>query len=237
MLTCAQFISAITEIISIWVLFDRFKVVKGWTLPELALLYGIIHTGFSVAESLGRGFDKFSFLLKQGGFDRFLVRPVGTLFQVATSEVCPMKMGRFLQGLLILIWGASKLNISFFSLPVCCLFFAFVGTVCLFYGLFVIQASLAFWLTDTLELLHVLTYGGRETGQYPITIFNRPFTLLFTYIVPLACVIYYPIASILHRENIPLLLGCLAPLAGILFLLASFQLWKKGSAHYSSTGS
>lgn len=237
MLTFAQFLSATTEILSIWILFDRFKIVQGWSLPELALLYGLVHMGFSVAEALGRGFDKFSILLKHGGFDRLLLRPAGTLFQVATSEVCSIKIGRFLQGLLVLLWGASHLKLAFFSATTLCLFLSFLGTICLFYGLFVVQASLAFWLTETLELLHVLTYGGRESGQYPITIFNKAFLFVFVYLVPLACVIYYPVATILQREGIPLWLGYLSPLAGLAFLLASFQFWKLGVSKYNSSGS
>ena len=237
MLTSAQFISAVTEILGIWVLFDRFKSIQGWTLPQLALLYGLVHMGFSIAEGLGRGFDKFSLLIKYGGFDRLLLRPVGTLFQVATSEVCAVKIGRFIQGFFVLLWGFSKLNLCFFSLHALCLVFSLIGTICLFYGLFVIQATLAFWLRETLEILHIATYGGREAGQYPITIFNQGIFIFFVYIIPLACVLYYPVAIILNKASSPLWLGFLAPFAGVLFLFASFQIWKLGVSHYNSTGS
>ena len=54
MLTAAHFISTFVDITGIWVLFDRFKMVQGWTLKELALIYGIMHMGFALAESLAR---------------------------------------------------------------------------------------------------------------------------------------------------------------------------------------
>ncbi len=237
LLTFAQILSAATELIGIWVLFYRFKIVQGWTLAELALLYGLVHMGFSFAEGLGRAFDKFSLLIKHGGFDRLMLRPLGTLFQVATKEVCPEKIGRFIQGFVVLLWGAHQLNFSFFSLNSLCLVFAFAGTVSLFYAIFVIQATLAFWLTDTLELLNIITYGGRDVAQFPLTIFNRGFYILFTYLVPIACVIYYPVATLLQRETFPLWIGFLFPFAGFIFLYLSFQFWKLGVKHYHSTGS
>jgi ABC-2 type transport system permease protein len=165
------------------------------------------------------------------------LRPVGTLFQVATREVCVEKIGRFIQGFVVLLWGAHELHFSFFSLPSLCLVFAFVGAVSLFYGIFVIQATFAFWLTDTLELLDIITYGGREVAQYPLTIFNRGFYILFTYLIPVACVVYYPVATLLQREAIPLWIGFLSPLVGLIFLYLSFQFWKLGVKHYHSTGS
>src|SRR5258708_3126386 len=75
MLAATHFISTFVDILGIWVLFDRFKVVQGWTLGELALIYGIMHMGFAAAEASARGFDKFSQMVKSGDFDRFLLRP------------------------------------------------------------------------------------------------------------------------------------------------------------------
>ena len=67
-------------------------------------------------------------------------------------------------------------------------------------------------------------------------IYDRPLKLFFTFIVLLACVAHYPIATLLHHETLPLWLGIIAPLAGLLFLGLSFQLWKIGVRHYCSTG-
>lgn len=236
MLALTHFISTFSEIIGIWVLFDRFKMVKGWTLEELALIYGIMQMGFATAEATARGFDKFSELVRNGDFDRVLLRPIGTLVQIASREVQMMRIGRFLQGLFILLWGCSVLKISLFSHHTLTIVLSFIGAACLFNGLFVIQAAISFWTVETLELMNITTYGGLETGQYPMSIYNKGFRLFFTIIIPLACVAYYPIASLIHG-TVPLWLGMLLPLAGILFLCLACQFWKLGVRHYHSTGS
>lgn len=232
----ANFFASMTDIFSIWMIFDRFKSIQGWTLKEVAIIYGIIHVGFSIGESLSRGFEKFSPIVKNGEFDRVLLRPLGTLFQIATRETCWIRVGRFLQGLFVLLWGCSELGIHLFStatFTICC---GITGTICLFYGLFVLQATLAFWTTETLDIMNIVTYGGRDVGQYPAHIFPDKFRWFFTFVVPLSCVAYYPIASLLQHEHLPLLLGIMAPITGVCFLLISCRCWKFGVLHYHSTG-
>lgn len=237
MLASTHFISTFADIIGIWVLFDRFKLIQGWTLQEMAIIYGIIHMGFAVAEAFARGFDTFGDMVKSGDFDRILLRPLGTIFQVATGEIQMMRVGRFIQGLVVLLWGSYMLQFSLFSYHAFVILLAVVGATCLFSGLFIIQGTLSFWSTSTLELMNITTYGGVETGQYPMSIFNRGFRLFFTFIIPLACVGYYPVATLLHHVNVPFYAGIFAPVAGIIFLWLSCQLWKLGVRHYHSTGS
>jgi ABC-2 type transport system permease protein len=236
MLLLSQAISGIAEVVVPCVLFSRFKMIHGWTLKEMAFLYGFVHMGFAVAELTSRGFDKFDDIVYRGDFDRFLLRPVGTLFQVATSEVIAIKIGRFLQGLFVFVWGALQVQMSWNEVHIVILCLCFIGTVALFYGVFVIQATLSFYLRETLELMHIVTYGGRTIGEYPITVFNVAWRLLFTCVFPTACVLYYPISVVLNKGGFPIWLGVVSPTAGIIFLVGSFQLWKIGVRYYRSTG-
>lgn len=237
MLTIAHFLATFAEITAIWVLFDRFKTLEGWTLEQLALIYGIIHMGFAVAEGAARGFDTLDRLIKHGEFDRILLRPLGTFFQIAARELQFMRLGRFFQGAVVLIWSCHWLHLSLFSTESLVILFAFIGTASLFYGLFVIQAALSFWTTETLELMNITTYGGVESGQYPMSIYKKGFRLFFTFIIPLGCVAYYPIASSLHIEDIPAGIGTLLPFSGVLFLYVATKFWHMGVKQYHSTGS
>src|SRR5579859_7146035 len=74
MLSVGQFLGILTEFLAIVALFSRFGSLRDWTLPEIGLLYGIVHISFSIAEGIGRGFDTFSDMIKSGDFDRLLLR-------------------------------------------------------------------------------------------------------------------------------------------------------------------
>lgn len=237
MLAFSHFLSTFVDILGMWVLFDRFKMIQGWTLPEVALIYGIIHMGFAFSEAAARGFDTFDQVVKRGDFDRILLRPCGTILQIASREFQMMRIGRFLQGFVVLLWACGTLGISLLSVQGWIIAMAFIGASALFYALFVIQATIAFWTTETLEMMNITTYGGVETGQYPISIYPETFRVFLTFVIPLACVAYYPVAIMLKHETLPLWTAALYPLAGIVFLFLAFRLWHFGVRHYHSTGS
>jgi len=239
--TIGSFLTTCVEFLAIWALFDRFKSLQGWRLEEVALFYGLVHVAFALAEGVGRGFDIFPGMVKSGNFDRLLLRPRSTALQVAAQELQLMRIGRLLQGLVVLLWATSALNVEWTIARVGLTMFTITGGVCLFIGLFIIQATLAFWTTESLEVMNTMTYGGNETAQYPLSIYRPWFRKFFTFIVPLACVSYFPALAILGRTDAaigsPTWFQWTAPMIGIIFLIVCLQIWEFGVRHYRSTGS
>lgn len=61
---------------------------------------------FSLAETLGRGFEVFGGeYVRTGSFDRLLLRPRSTLLLLLGRELRLRPIGRFLQGLFVLVAG------------------------------------------------------------------------------------------------------------------------------------
>jgi ABC-2 type transport system permease protein len=223
------------EFLGIWALFHRFGSLRDWTLPEVGLLYGIVNLSFSLAEGIGRGFDAFPSLVKSGDFDRVLLRPRSTALQIAGQEVQLVRIGRLLQAAIVLVWSAQALELAWTVPHIALLLFAIFGGACLFYGLFVLQATMAFWTIESLEIMNTVTYGGTETAQYPLDIYRPWFRRFFTVVIPLACTSFFPVQALLGRSLSPF--HWLAPAVGILFLCLALQCWKLGVRHYCSTGS
>ena len=82
------------EFVAIWVLFDRFGQLRGWTLPDVALFYGMISITWALCDSISRGFDVFGATVKAGDFDRVLLRPRSTVLQLLGQELTLRKFGR-----------------------------------------------------------------------------------------------------------------------------------------------
>ena len=240
LLAFGQFTMTGIEFLVMWTLFDRFGQIRGWTLPEVALLYGMANVSFALAESIARGFDKFEQAIRSGEFDRMLLRPRSAAFQVVAGQLQLMRLGRFLQGLAVVIWASGALGVAW-TIPKVALLVASIAAGAMTFGaLFVIQATICFWSTQGLELLNTTTYGGVETAQYPLAVYDTWFRRFFTFVVPLAFLNYYPSLAITGRVDPlggPAALTWFAPLAGPIFLAIALRFFRFGVRHYRSTGS
>jgi len=240
MLTLVHFVITGIEFITIIVLFARFGTLEGWSIAEVSVFYGLVAITFSLSDAAARGFDLFADMIKAGDFDRLLVRPRATALQLAGQELTLRRIGRFTQGLVVFLWGASQLHLAWNAARIALTLAAILGGACLFYGIIVLQATLAFWTTETLEIVNSVTYGGVQTTQYPLAIYRQEFQRFFTYVIPLACTCYFPIVAILGRPDplgSPEWFRWVSPAVGVLFLVLSLQVWKVGVRHYTSTGS
>jgi len=221
------------EFFGIWALFSRFGTLAGWTLREVALIYGIADIAFALSDATGRGFDKFGTILKKGDFDRMLVRPRSPVLQLLGFELQLMRIGRLSQGIVVLVWAGSAL--AWTPATVALLLAAIIGTTCTFLGLAILQATSAFWTIETLEVWNAFTYGGNYAAQYPMAIYRRWFQRFFTVVIPLALTGYYPARAILGRDPIGAV-HVLGPLAGVAFLAISLGVFQIGVRHHASTG-
>lgn len=235
----AQACVSIIEFFMIALLFNRFKQLAGWSLWEVGFLYGMIGICFAIAEMIGRGFDVFQGYIMRGDFDTILVRPLSTFYQVFSHEFLLRRLGRVGQALAILLIANSQLAISWTPTKVGYLLISLMSGTCFFIGLFVIGATICFWTVQSIEIINVFTHGGVFMGSYPFDIYQRWFRHFFTFIIPLACVNYFP--SLILLEKVETLgvspIGVqFAFFAGFLFLGITMLFWRWGVMHYQSTG-
>lgn len=235
------FVTSVVEAVGIWALFERFGSLGQWTLPQVAFLYGLVNCAFPISEALARGFDVFGKeFVKTGNFDRLLLRPRSTVLQLAGHEFQLQRIGRLSQGLAVLAWAIWMLDIDGNIGKVLLLLFTLISGVVFFYALFIFQATISFWTTESLEMMNTLTYGGVETAQYPLAIYRGWFRGFFTYVVPLGCISYFPSLAILGIADplgSSLIFQVCAPLAGYGFFAVALLGWSLGIRHYTSTGS
>ena len=241
MVTFGQFLVTMLEFAGIWVLFQRFGHIRGWRLGEIALFYGTVNVSFAIAEAISRGFDVFGTeFVKTGNFDRLLLRPRATSLQLLGYELRLNRIGRLLQGLLVMAIATSRIDIHWGIREIALLLTTIAGGVALFIGILVLQATLSFWTVESLEIANTLTYGGVEAAQYPLDIYSRWFRDFLIFVVPLGCVAYFPIVKLLGHTDLfgtPAWFPDLSPLLGFAFMLVALGVWGIGVRRYTSTGS
>lgn len=240
-LALSQFGATFIEFVGIWILFRRFGQLIGWTFGEVAVFYAVVSITFAVANTISRGFDAFGpEFVKTGNFDRLLLRPRTTALQLLGYELRLTRIGRGLQGLVVLAIAANLVHVDFGGANLILMVVTLAGGTALFVGILVLQATLAFWTVESLEIANTLTYGGVEAAQYPLDIYSRWFRDFLIFVVPIGCVVYFPVVRMLGRSarlGAPDWLLAASPMVGFLFLAVSLGVWRFGVRHYTSTGS
>ncbi len=82
LMTLVSFVVTGSDLLAILILFNYFGELAGWRAGEVALLYGLAMVAFGLSEMVAAGFDLFPQAIRQGEFDRVLLRPVGIFVQV-----------------------------------------------------------------------------------------------------------------------------------------------------------
>lgn len=216
-------------------LFDKFSNIKGFTLYEVLLTFGIIQTGYAFCETFFRGIDKFDDLIVDGSFDRLLLRPQNVLLQVFCQETSFVKLSRLIQALIILGIAIINIDVTWSIDKVITLLLMIISSIIIFLSIFIIAASYCFITVKGLEVRNVFTDGGKHMAQYPIGIFQKGFVFFFTYIIPYGFVNYYPLLYILGEKTNKLFI--ISPLITIIYLILSIIVFYWGMKRYTSVGS
>lgn len=229
------------EFVALLMLYGPFPTLFGWKVGEVTLLYGLTAISFGLAEMIGAGIDNFAATIRQGEFDRVLLRPVGAFMQVIGSDFRLRRLGRVTQGIAALAIALHLLpNLHWTALKLLAMAAGLASGAAIFVAILLLGATMCFWTVETTELTNILTYGGCTLLSYPLTIYTPTLQRFFLYVVPLAFGSFVPACFVLGRPlpfGLPRQLAFGAPLTALLFALLVGAAWRTGVRHYQSTGS
>lgn len=234
-----QLLIILFEFLGMLSLFNRFGSLNDWKLTETFLLYGIINFSFSFSEVFFRGFESnIQSLIREGKYDRYLLRPYPTLLQISAFNFQPVRIGRLILSILVLIVGIVY-NIEHINniYKIVYMMLILVSSSSLYAGIYIIVGSLTFLFTQYIEFTGIFIQGSVSMMQYPKDIFPKYIQDFFSYILPVTLVSYYPISIILNKiryqDNY---ISLFYPLAGVLVFIISYLIFKILEKKYSSVG-
>lgn len=228
------------EFLAIAVIFTAVDQLAGWSVAEVAFLYGLSGVAFGVADLFVSPVELASRHIKAGSFDQFLIRPVGALWQLLAVEFAARRLGRSVQPVLVLVVAARAVDVSWSPAAVALVAVSLVSGVAIYGAIWVATSAVAFWTVETQEIANSFTYGGNTLTDYPIDVLGRWLGRLVTFVVPLASIAHLPAVWLFGKPmpfGLPRLAAWSGPLvAGAMVLVARF-VWVQAIRHYRSTGS
>jgi ABC-2 type transport system permease protein len=223
----------------IWVVLARFQAIAGWTLGEVAFLYGLRLVTHALNGAITGGLYTLERQVRQGDFDRYLVRPTPPLLQLLSHRVHISILGDLLGGLALFAAASSLVAVDWTALALLYLALAIVGGALVEMALRVLVSALAFRLLSASTFLFLLDTLFSNFANYPLKMFGSVLEFLLTFGVPLAFMAYFPTTVLLGRTNelrVSPILAYGAPLAGVIWLALALLVFQREMRHYQSSG-
>src|SRR5829696_4931407 len=212
---------------AIWIIFfERFKEVRGWTISDMYITYGVLASAFGLVALLFGNAFTLSEIINNGRLDYYLSLPRPVLLHAIASRTIASGMGDFSYGFLSY---ALSGQFSWDGLLRFVLAMLLAATV--FVSFLILVQSLAF-LMGVISNLSALFVNAMITfGIYPITMFDSYAKLILFTLIPAAFMGAVPAAfirSFTWQTLAELLAGA------VVFLFLAVTIFRLGLKRYES---
>lgn len=218
------------------VLFHRAPSLAGWTWPEELFLYGfsLLPAGMFNIISLNM-YDFGNNYIIEGKFDRVMLRPISTLFQVLFEQFRLESTQELGTGLFCIWWASRSLHVHWTARKFSLLIFWGSCAGVIYISVFLLLTTISFWFEDRVGV-HPPVWNMINFGRYPLTIYSGAVQFFLCWIVPFGLASFYPSVRLLGHSVTPEYLP-FVPVVAVGFLAFAIFMWNLGTRHYSSTGS
>lgn len=221
--------------VSFWIIFQNFPTVQGWNFYEMIFLYGFSLISATPAQCMFDNNWDLRYQVFSGNFIKYCVRPINIFFYYM-SEIFDVKgLGQFAFGIASVVFAWIKLELRVSVLSILLFIVAAVSASLFVIAILNVAACTCFWIMNSFFALS-LSNTLRDYAKYPITIFNPILRFLFTFIIPIGFMSFYPSQIFLRPESVPII-SWFTPVFGIIFFYISYKIWMKGALAYNGTGS
>lgn len=220
---------------AIMILFENINAIGEWNYYEMLFLYGFsVITTVPAQCFLDNGWNLGDAVLS-GDFIKYCLRPINSFFYFFSETFDVKGIGQFVWGIIILGYSWKRLLIPASFVNIVFLFFMLLSASLFMSSIMIIAAASSFWITCSGDIL-ILFSRFKEYARYPISIFNPLLKFVFSFVIPIAFIAYYPSMLFIQTDS-TLVLSWLTPIFGVLFLSGTYLLWMKGAQNYTGTGS
>lgn len=228
-----------TAIAALWIMLNNFPSMNGWDFRNMAFLYALWMTSHAINATFFSNVAEIPEWIRDGEFDRLLVRPLDELFQVISTPgaIFPDELILALAFLVVAV-AANHLALGAGFLILLVLVIGGGALIDLSIGLLI--STCAFWFVQVDALRWFILQLEQEFTRYPLSIYSRGVRLLLAFVIPFGFMNYFPASFFLGKTDnglgLPLFTGVLTPLVGLAFLVVAYACWRFGLQRYKGVG-
>jgi ABC-2 type transport system permease protein len=218
---------------------EQFSTLNGWGYEQLAFLYGlsVISYGLSVILFVQTWYMG-NFII-YGEMDLFLLRPMNVLFQFLFMEFNLVGIADLIPGTLVFIYGCFKVNFSVSLDNIFLLVITIIGGTLIRGAVWLLCGSCSFWTKSSFDFIRFTQELFNRTTMYPLTIYPKSIQIIFTFILPLGWITFYPATTILAKSGgfvLPIGMPMMTLIIGIICFSLACAVFCRGMKLYESSG-
>ena len=221
-------------------LVSQFNTILGWSPLEVMLLYAYSLSAYTLCNAFMDGVMwDLSDNVRTGDFDQSMTKPMNPLLYEMVCSFSPYYFLHFLLSLGMIGLCVHWLGVALTAGKVAVLALSLVGGAMVQAGVLVLFAAATFILIQnplTGDMLNKL----RPVAEFPLAVFPKAVQIIYTTVLPLAFITYYPAQNMLGKNDFllfPPVLQYGALPVGALVLFIAYHVWNRGLRLYKSTGS
>jgi ABC-2 type transport system permease protein len=231
-----NFVATIFALGFVVVLFQKVPQLAGWRFEEVLFLYGFSLIPYGIFNIVSLNLYDFgnNFII-EGKFDRVLLRPISSLFQVLFETFRIESFQEIATGIFCMMYASRQLGLAWTPTKFAMLFFFGACAGIIYVSVFLILTTVSFWFEDRIGV-HPPIWNVIAFGRYPLSIYSGVVQFFLCWIVPFGLASFYPSVRMLGRTVSPEY-APMVPVVALVFFTFAISLWNLGTRHYSSTGS
>ena len=227
--------TSLATILVFRVLFGSIPNLAGWSFEEILFIYGFYLLSVSPLQIFFDHVWTLRYEVQDGSFIKYYFRPLNMMFYYMSEMVDLKGFTKLALGIAVLVYASLQLDVVWSAWRIGLLVIALGSASLVSIAILIIAASSAFWITFSFPVMS-LALKLRDFAPYPTSIFDGAFRVVFTFVIPIGFIAFYPSQLFLRPDQISPLVY-LSPLIGVLFFALAYWVWVKGVNSYTGTGS
>jgi ABC-2 type transport system permease protein len=154
----AMFLSNATSIVFFWVIFQTIPEINGWSFGQLLFLTGFVTLVVGLWHAFFSGFSPWGIerYIRNGDFDRILLKPVNPFVDIIISKIDDDGFGDLIAGMLILYVGSQLSGVSWTLANTLLLVVMVISSLLIFLSIIIFISTLSFWITRSEGLGNII---------------------------------------------------------------------------------
>lgn len=229
-------LDGITQLVMVLVIFSKAPTIGGWNIYETLILTTTLQLILLIHGSwTKRGTAIFAeSMVHRGDYDFYMTKPFNPMVSVSISKPRIYNLVKLPFFIGILVYAIGHLdrpiplpNILWFILLFICGYLTF-------YAIRIITVVPAFWIIKSWSLT-LITDRIQNIMKYPATIYPRSLVIIFSSVLPILAIAYFPAKVLLFEPRISYIVYTV--FITVVFLIIAQLFWKFGEKYYGSASS